>query len=50
MVKATMRDDWTDGLRLGLITGALGVIGVEALAAVIWAAVRIGKEILGIVG
>lgn len=36
MVKETMRDDWTNGLRLGLITGALGVIGIEALAAVIW--------------
>lgn len=45
-----MRDDWFDGLRLGLITGALGVIGIGALAAVIWAAVRIGEEILRIAG
>lgn len=45
-----MRDEWTDGLRLGLITGALAVIGVEALIAVIWAAVVIGKEILRIAG
>ena len=46
----TMRDDWLGGLRLGLITGALMVIGVEALIAVIWAAVVIGKEILRIAG
>lgn len=41
-----MRDEWASGLRLGLITGVLMVIGVEALVAVIWAAVRIGGEIL----
>lgn len=46
----TMRNDWLGGLRLGLITGALAVIGVEALIAVIWAAVVIGKEILRIAG
>ena len=46
----TMRDDWIGGLRLGLITGALAVIGIEALVAVIWAAVVIGKEILRIAG
>lgn len=45
-----MRDDWIGGLRRGLITGALAVIGVEALIAVIWAAVVIGKEILRIAG
>lgn len=45
----TMRDDWLGGLRLGLITGALTVIVVETLIAVIWAAVRIGGEILKIV-
>lgn len=44
-----MRDEWTSGLRLGLITGALAVIGVEALIAVIWAAVVIGREIIQIV-
>ncbi len=44
-----MRDDWIGGLRLGLITGALAVIGVEALIAVIWAVVGIGGEILKIV-
>lgn len=44
-----MRDDWLGGLRLGLITGALAVIGVEALFAVIWAAVVIGRGIIQIV-
>ena len=43
-----MRDDWLGGLRLGLITGALMVIGVETLIAVIWAAVVIGREIIQI--
>ena len=38
-----MRYDWLGGLRLGLITGALAVIGVEALIAVIWAAVVISR-------
>ena len=42
--------DWLDGLRFGMLTGALMVIGVEALIAVIWAAVVIGKEILRIAG
>ena len=45
----TMRDDWLGGLRLGLITGALVVIGVETLIAVIWAAVVIGRGIIQIV-
>ena len=45
-----MRKGWLGGLRFGLITGALMVIGVEVLAAVIWAAVVIGKEILRIAG
>lgn len=45
-----MRDDWLGGLRLGLLAGALMVIGVEVLAAVIWAAVVIGEEILRIAG
>lgn len=43
-----MRDEWTDGLRLGLITGALVVIGVEMLIAVIWAAVVISRGIIQI--
>lgn len=46
----TKRDNWTDGLRLGLITGVLMVIGAEALAAVIWAAVVIGRMIMRVVG
>ena len=45
-----MRHDWMGGLRFGMITGALMVIGIEVLAAVIWAAVVIGKEILRIAG
>ena len=45
-----MRDDWLGGLRLGLITGALMVIGVEVLIAVIWAAVEIRTQIAGIMG
>lgn len=45
-----MRKGWLGGLRFGLIAGALTVIGAEALAAVIWAAVVIGKEILRIAG
>ena len=45
----TMRDDWLGGLRLGLIAGALAVISVEALIAVIWAAVVIGRGIIQIV-
>lgn len=44
-----MRDDWLGGLRLGLITGALTVIGAEALIAVIWAAVEIGRMIMRVV-
>lgn len=44
-----MRDDWLGGLQLGLITGALAVIGVEALIAVIWAAVEIGRMIMRVV-
>lgn len=44
-----MRDDWLGGLRLGLIAGALAVIGVETLIAVIWAAVVIVKGIIQIV-
>ena len=41
--------DWLDGLRLGMITGVLTVIGAEALAAVIWAAVEIGRMIMRVV-
>lgn len=44
-----MRKGWLGGLRFGLITGALTVIGAEALAAVIWAAVEIGRMIMRVV-
>lgn len=44
-----MRDDWLDGLLFGLWAGAAVVIGAAMLAAVIWAAVSIGREILRIV-
>lgn len=44
-----MRNGWLGGLRFGLVAGALAVIGVEALIAVIWAAVEIGRMIMGVV-
>lgn len=45
----TMRKGWLGGLRFGLIAGVLTVIGAEALAAVIWAAVEIGRMIMRVV-
>lgn len=44
-----MRKGWLGGLRFGLTAGALTVIGAEALAAVIWAAVEIGRMIMRVV-
>jgi hypothetical protein len=44
-----MRKGWLGGLRFGLIAGVLTVIGAEALAAVIWAAVEIGRMIMRVV-
>lgn len=44
-----MRKGWLGGLRFGLVAGVLTVIGAETLAAVIWAAVEIGRMIMRVV-